>query len=59
MPAQFEVYEDERREWRFRLRAPNNKIIAQGEGYKTKAGSLKGVERVRKYAPDAILIIFQ
>ena len=49
----FEVYTDKAGEFRFRLKARNGEIIATGEGYKTKAACLNGVESIRKNAPDA------
>ena len=48
----FEIYTDKAGETRFRLNAANGQIIATGEGYKTKASCLKGVESVKKNAPD-------
>ena len=32
--------------WRFRIKASNGEIIAQGESYESKAGAITGVERV-------------
>ena len=49
----FEIYTDKAGEFRFRLKARNGEIIATGEGYKTKASCLNGVESIRKNAPDA------
>ncbi len=49
----FEVYVDKAGEYRFRLTATNGQIIATGEGYKSKAGCMNGVESVKKNAPDA------
>ena len=49
----FEVYADKRGEFRFRLKATNGQIIAVGEGYKAKASCLKGIESIRKNAPEA------
>lgn len=51
-----EVYETEPRvgdvdphpEWRFRVKAPNGKIVAQSEGYVDKAGAEKGVRALRR-----------
>ena len=52
----FEVYTDKAGEFRFRLKARNGEIIATGEGYKTKAACLNGVESIRKNAPDAQIV---
>lgn len=49
----FEIYADKAGEFRFRLTARNGEVIASSEGYKSKASCLKGVESVRKNAPDA------
>lgn len=54
--ARFEIYEDEAGEFRFRLVAPNNEIVAVSEGYDTPTGCRNGVEAVKKYAPDAEII---
>ncbi len=53
MASKFEVYEDKAGEYRFRLKAPNGEIIAVSEGYTRKENALKGVEAVKKYAPEA------
>ena len=52
----FEVYADKRGEFRFRLKATNGQIIATGEGYKAKASCLKGIESIRKNAPEAAVV---
>ena len=52
----FEVYEDKGGEYRFRLKATNGQVIAVGEGYKTLANCLNGVESVKKNAPDADVV---
>lgn len=53
----FEVYKDKAGEFRFRLKARNGEIIVTGEGYKSKDGCLKGIESIRKNAPEADLVI--
>jgi uncharacterized protein YegP (UPF0339 family) len=43
----FVVYRDEKREWRWRLISANHCIIADsGEGYRRRAGALKGIKAV-------------
>ena len=49
----FEIYTDKAGEFRFRLKATNGQVIATGEGYKTHANCLNGVESVKKNAVDA------
>ena len=51
----FEMYADKAGEFRFRLKATNGQIIATGEGYKTHANCVKGIESVKKNAPDATI----
>lgn len=53
MPARFEVYKDAGGQFRFRLVAPNNEIIAVSEAYTSKAGCMNGIESVKKNAPIA------
>jgi uncharacterized protein YegP (UPF0339 family) len=49
----FEIYQDKRGRFRFRLRARNGQIIAVSEGYATKLSCLHGIESVRLSVPDA------
>jgi len=46
--AKLELYRDKRREWRWRLRASNGRILADsGEGYRRRASMLRGIECAR------------
>lgn len=47
--ARFQLYKDVAGKFRFRLRAPNNKIVAVGEAYETKDGCINGVHAIKKY----------
>jgi len=52
--ATFEVFRDSADEWRWRLVAANGNIIADsGEGYRSKQGATRGIESVKRSAPDA------
>jgi uncharacterized protein YegP (UPF0339 family) len=54
MSATFELYEDNRGEYRWRLRHDNGNIIADsGEGYSDRSGAREAIERMQEYAPDA------
>jgi uncharacterized protein YegP (UPF0339 family) len=56
MPTEptFEVYQDRASEWRWRLIASNGNIIADsGEGYASKQGVQRGIESVKRTAPEA------
>lgn len=46
----YEVFSDNAGEWRFRLVAPNNEIVAVGEGYTRKSSAVRGVKTVQKGA---------
>jgi uncharacterized protein YegP (UPF0339 family) len=48
MAGIFEIYKDKAGEFRFRLKASNGQVIATGEGYKTRASAIKGIESVIK-----------
>ncbi len=50
----YQIYKDTRGEFRFRLRAPNGEIIAQGEGYESKEGCLNGIGVVSRSAEAQI-----
>jgi uncharacterized protein YegP (UPF0339 family) len=47
--ATLEIYRDARREWRWRLKASNGRILADsGEGYRRKSSAIHGARRVRE-----------
>lgn len=46
----FEIYKDINSKFRFRLRAPNNKILVVSKGYASKKGCLQGVDALKRYA---------
>ncbi len=50
----FEVFADSAGEWRWRLVATNEEIIAaSGEGYASKQGAKRGARSVKRTAPNA------
>ncbi len=52
MAAEFELCKDTAGEYRWRLQAQNNEIIADSaEGYRKKADCEHGIEPVRTLAP--------
>lgn len=46
--GKFEVYQDAKHEYRFRLKASNGQKILASEGYSSKAGCMNGIESVRE-----------
>ncbi|MGB4660973.1 MAG: YegP family protein [Mobilitalea sp.] len=52
----YEVYENLAKEFRFRLNAKNGENILTGEGYKSLAGCLKGIESIKTNAADAEIV---
>jgi uncharacterized protein YegP (UPF0339 family) len=51
----FEVYEDAKKDYRWRLKASNGQIVASSaEGYKTKADAESAVATVKKAAKAAV-----
>ena len=50
--AKFEVYQDSKSEFRFRLKANNGQSILASEGYSAKSGCMNGIESVRKNSQD-------
>ena len=49
----FELFQDKRGAYRFRLRARNGEVIAHSEPYSSKAACLAGIESVILNAPGA------
>ncbi len=56
MKGKFEVFKGKNRQWYFRLKARNGKIISQSEGYKTLRGALIGIRTVKKVGPKAPIV---
>ena len=53
--AAFELYQDRGGKYRWRLRAANGEVVAQGQSYKTRAAAKKAVDAVRRSASFAIV----
>lgn len=52
--AQFEIYEDQKGEYRWRFRANNGEIIADsGEGYRDKGDCEHGIDLIKDQSPNA------
>lgn len=49
----FELFQDRRGAFRFRLTARNGKIIAVSDAYSTHAACRKGIDSVRQNAPES------
>lgn len=56
MAGKFEVFEDKSGKWRFRLKAGNGEVVAQGQAYASKAAALKGCEAVQRAAHGAKVV---
>ena len=52
----FEIYVDNAGEYRFRLKAKNGEKIIASEGYKAKASCKKGIDSVKRNAPEAAVV---
>ena len=50
--AKFEIFQDSKNEYRFRLKAGNGQTILASEGYSAKAGCMKGIVSVRTNSQD-------
>ena len=48
----FEIYQDKKEEFRFRLKAKNGQNILASEGYVSKQACLKVIESVKKNSSD-------
>ena len=59
MISRFEVFEDRKKQWRFRLRASNGKIICASEAYVSKRNAILGIRSIQECAPEAIIIYSQ
>jgi len=57
MAAKFEVFKGKGGDFRFRLKAANGKVVASGQGYKSKDACLKGIESIKKNARGASVVV--
>jgi uncharacterized protein YegP (UPF0339 family) len=55
MAGKFEIFKDQRGEFRFRLKGRNGEIVAQGESYPTNAHVKRGIAAVQRAAADATI----
>jgi len=56
MAGKFEVKKRKDGQFYFNLKAGNGEIVATSESYKQKASALKGIDSVRRNAPDAKVV---
>jgi uncharacterized protein YegP (UPF0339 family) len=54
--VRFEVYLSKGNDFRWRLVAANNEIVATSEGYQTKQGALTSAKRIQQLAPIARIV---
>ena len=52
----FEIYQDKKKEYRFRLKAANGQVIVTGEGYKELKSCKNGIASIKKNAPAAKIV---
>ena len=51
--AKFQIFQDDSGEYRWRLRADNNEIVAASEDYTNKSNCKHGIDVVKKLAKSA------
>lgn len=51
--VRFETYVDQAGEYRWRLVAANNEIVAASEGYSSKQGAINSAQNVKYWANSA------
>ena len=49
----FEIFKDNKKEFRFRMKAPNGEIIFQSEGYKDHNALEDTIDVIKKFAGQA------
>lgn len=54
LSARYQVYQDVKGNFRFRLRAANNKIVVVSQGYETKSNCLIGIASIQKNCQSKI-----
>lgn len=56
MAGKFEVYQDASGKYRFRLKAGNGQIVAQGQAYASHADAVEGTRAVQRAAAGASVV---
>ena len=56
MSPRFEVYQDKRGGWRWRLKAANNRIIAQGESHTRKRDADRAVRTIKETVWSVVML---
>jgi uncharacterized protein YegP (UPF0339 family) len=56
MASKFEVYQDNKGDFRFRYKAGNGQVVATGQGYKSKDGCLNGIKSIQENAATATIV---
>lgn len=54
--GKFTLFKAANGQFYFNLRAANNRIIMQSQGYAAKRGAMKGIASVKRYAPAAVFV---
>lgn len=55
MAGKFEIFKDAASQFRWRLKASNGEVVAQSEGYTTKANAVDGTDAVQRAANGATI----
>ncbi len=56
-PGKFEIYKDKAHEWRYRLKSPNGKIVADsGEGYRSRRNVVNAINRLPGIMAGAMIL---
>lgn len=51
------IYPDAAGEWRWTLKASNGRVVASGEGYKTRSGATNGARAMVRAAKQAKVVV--
>ena len=52
----FKIYQDKNKNYYYKIKTANNRLLCVGETYKSKDGCLKAVESVKRIAKDAMVV---
>lgn len=56
MVSRFEVFQDRKKQWRFKLIANNGKVIIESKSYYSRRNAIYGTRSVVAYSIDAIIV---
>jgi uncharacterized protein len=57
--CKYEIFQGDNKQWYWRLKSPNGRIVGCGEGYVRRSGAMRGVQAHRRGAATARVVMIK